>query len=509
MNVDKEYDELREKRLDEWEHDLIEKEKELAEGVISAELLPDELAEKREELEEFEKILEEERDALEFEKNELAKAREESAAMSDKNGDELQELVARLEEDIGTLKKQNKELKAAIESNKGSAEMLKEPVEHSENIRVLQAQIAEQSAEMGEENRKLTGKLTKDKAEFDQKLMLRDETITDLSETMAEMKKKLKAKDDGAYVIALLDDMNTLRKQGRENLALKDGLEESNLRLKGKEDIISILQGDLMQLNKLNPGGAQAGDNTRFKELEAELERVKLELLAGGNKDEGQLNIEIQSLKESLKNYKRKLKQEQKDTENKLERKDEAIVFMQQEMVRMKKELDKELKKVKKDKKKAGKESDDDIDLKQRIEELEDEIEHWKRVNYELEDEVSLFKTEANVWKRKAGYNQGDSTDDDDISEGSQRSISQHSISSMRSATNDPLNSSIHSISSINQSDMFYVSDKTSAGNIVTASDEPTTPSQRLARSLANLWNKPAFSGPSRPAGLYGALDDE
>lgn len=498
MNVDKEYDELREKRLDEWEHDLIEKE------LVEGGMLTDELAEKREELEEFEKILEEERDTLEFEKNELAQAREESAAMSDRNGDELQELVARLEEDIGTLKKQNKQLKAAIESNKDSTDILKMQAEHNENVLVLQAEIAKQLAKMDEENHKFTGRIKNEKAQFDQKLKIRDETITDLSETMARMKKKLDATDNGAYVIALLDDMNELRKQGRENLALKDGLEESNIRLRGKEDIINILQKDLMQMNKVNAGGAQAGDKARSKELEAELERVKLELLTGSNMDEGQLNIEIQSLKESVKDYKKKLKQEQKDTENKMERKDEAIVFMQQEMVRMKKELDKELKKAKKDKRKAGKESDVEVDIKQQIEQLEDEIEHWKSVNYELEDEVSHLKTEANVWKRKAGYKQGDSTDDDDVSEGSL-----HSVSSVRSATNDPLNSSMHSISSINQSDMFYVSDKTSAGNIVAASDEPTTPSQRLARSLASLWNKPANSGPSKPAGLYGALDDK
>lgn len=508
MNADKEYDELREKRLDEWEHDLMEKEKELAEGIIPANLLSEELDAKREELEEFEKILEEERDTLEFEKNELAKTREESVAMSDRNGEELQDMVARLEEDVDTLKKQNEQLKTASESNQDSAEMLKKQVEHDEHVQVLQAKIAEQLAKMDEENHKLTGRLTNEEAKFDQKLKLRDETITDLSERIAEMKKSLETKDDGAYVIALLDDMNELKKRGRENVALKDGLEETNIRLQGKEDIIGILQGDLMQINKLNAGGDQAGASARIKELETELERVKL--LAGGNEDEGHLKVEIQSLKENLKDYKKKLKHEQKDTEKKLERKDEAIVFMQQEMLRMKKELDKELKKTKKDKKKAGKESDDDddVDIKQRIEELEDEIEHWRRVNYELEDEVSLWKTEASVWKRKGGYSQGDSTDDDDLSDGSL-----HSACSVRSTANrsrdDVLNSSMHSISSISQSDMFYVSDKTSAGNIVTASDEPTTPSQRLARSLANLWSKPANPGPSKPAGLYGALDNE
>ena len=185
----------------------------------------------------------------------------------------------------------------------------------------------------------------------------------------------------------------------------------------------------------------------------------------------------MKSLKEDYKALKKQYKADQLKSDRDAKRKDESIKFFQDEMVRLKKEA---AGPQKSKSKRSG-------DAEQRIAHLEDEVDHWKSQNIVLEDEIAMWKAEADEWKAKAGA-RTDYQSDDDISIGS--------MTSNKYAPEDPLQASQHSISSVASKDLFFVSDKVARDTSGDDADE--TASQRAARSVASLWS--TLTTPKNPA---------
>merc|ERR1712048_1113393 len=115
-------------------------------------------------------------------------------------------------------------------------------------------------------------------------------------------------------------------------------------------------------------------------------------------------------------------------------------------------------------------------DLQNHIEDLEDEISHWKSTNADLENELESLK--ANGHDQHDYYVSEDDIEDDDCSIGSLASVN----SKMSFDDNFFLSESNHSASS--------------------AFEDVTTPS-RAVRAVTNLWSK-MRNGPEPPNANQG-----
>jgi hypothetical protein len=566
LDGEREQDDLRESRLDEWERDLMEKESRIMDISIHAGV--DDIDFKRRELEERERILMDGRQALEQEKTELAETnrqadREQQRFSELANGgrrmvsnleireeleekdkeiqdlrvecenflSEKEEIILRHEEEdqqrdedlrliqeeindnLRTLDNENQELRLQLadaeEKNLNTAELqkvielLEDEVaelrmkatgagDQDETVRQLQEEITEQLAELDEENQRLSDRIVREEKQFEEKLREKDDIIMDLEDMLEEVQRTLEAGGSGAHTTTLLKELGEHKKRIRSAGKLREDLSEALAQIQEKQSKIEELEESLKQVNEdlLNQNTEKyLVKEARTMQLEEELVAAKTELeeQSSGNYVT-RLKNEIKTLKEMHKDMKNKLKREEQDSKAKLKKKDDAVSFMQNEMIKMRRDLDKFEKKEKKRAASKDKANGGD-DLQQQIEDLEDEIDHWKAVNFELEDEVGMWKSEANESKNKLNNGINVMEDDDADEEASLGSI--QSFNSRTSSVSKMSKHSHHSLSSITQNDLFFVSDATSMTNIPPPpSDEPSTPSQRALRSLGGIWSK-------------------
>ena len=484
MDKDRDYDLEREKRLDEWEHELEEKAKKLSD--LSSNGLSRDSGEKHLELDELRRNLEKDRAAFEVEKQNFKASKKEfeeeqrkSEGSSQSEGadpekvQQLQEVITNLAEEISFLKDQNEKLKSK-----------------KSKMAAGRDEMAQKLDTLEDENKSLTDRLEKLHLEVEEKVahpVSESQEIADLRATVAELKEVLEETDEGSNISTLLAKINDLKQQNSRVTYLQSELARAT---------DTIVEKD-MQFKSLR--------NDKIKELEEEIETLRGELEAGSNV--GNLRKEIRSLRAEVKDLRKKLRVEQKETDKKLERKDEAIVFMQNEMMRIKKDLEKAEKLLKKGG--NGVVSSTDHNAQKQIDDLEDEIAHWKSVNADLEEEVRTLKLAATEEQPKKlpfkfERSSSDSLDLEDDFDADERSLgSAHTFGSRDN----------HSVSSVHKKDLFFVSDKTNAGAINAADDDGKTPSQRLGRSLATLWGNISSPNPEQPkkpvGGLYSRNRDD
>eukprot|EP00980_Cylindrotheca_fusiformis_P008301 scaffold1736_cov127-Cylindrotheca_fusiformis.AAC.115 len=246
--------------------------------------------------------------------------------------------------------------------------------------------------------------------------------------------------------------------------------------------------------------GENLAREQRIIELEEELEAAKKVFEFEKSDDYVErLKKELKTYKDGHRNLKRKMKAEQQDFLKKSRKKDETIEFLQKEMIKMRKDVEFRLAQQKQ-KRNSAKISMTDA-AQQQMQDLEDEIVHWKGANIELEEEVSKLRVEANDWKKRAkelGYTDDNGDDDDDELSGAD----DESVVSFRSRFSQMSSAFFHDDVSTTSSRFL----KSPRDNM------ESTPSQRGLRGLGGLWKrmKSPQGAPNNPAIPYtsGLLDD-
>lgn len=457
----------REKKLDEWEKHLVKVDVQLKQGkeqsgeeaCIKAKL---QLMEKRE------RRMEENRDSLLQEKETLLeKVRaleiEKSSAVSVTTNDEelaaLKRKITKLESENSTLLSEIKVLQAA---------------KQSETSRVKD--------------------LEKDRQDLCVKLdHVRSTAIKDEEEHLLQVK-------------LLEDELTLFRSSGNAGSCghletiknLRDDIAEKDIR-------IANLEAKLEQAGT-KPSNEDDGKDLLIRELQNQLVAAKKEAydLSSGDQVK-RLKIEIKTLKQGYNDVKKRMKSAEISAQGALKKKDQSLQAMKNEMAKLQRDLERLEKREKNLKMNVELEEGD---LQKHIEDLEDEIDHWKATNANLENELNLLKAEISEFKKDGKIIDGNF--DDDASIGSFQSLG--SLVSEQQG----MEMSSHSVSS----GLFFVSDSTTMRSHRSISvsqpltgEEPSTPSQRALRSVSSLWskmrNEPAQQ--ANPAIPYGAgiLDDD
>jgi predicted nucleic acid-binding Zn-ribbon protein len=552
---------LREQRLEEWEQELLDLDEQLKNGNDTntkeklLERRESKLEEIREELElkkvewteKIRKLEEQNRTLLSSQSSSTEKDHEIKALQSaiDKLDDEKAELesslerVTRMKDDtvqkLKKLESDNEELREKLGAARSTS--IKDEQERQKEIRQLQAEItalqksgscsaeqedvvrqmqdeiAEQLHELDDENQKLNEKLLSETKRFEAQLELKDETIMDLERTMEGLKENLESQDSGSYIASLLKELSDLKKNNRVLSSMDSELNDALACLEEKDAAIKALEEKLTKVGQTQSTGSQSqeedGRDLLIRELQNQLVAAKKDFQTVSSGDYiTRLKLEIKNLKTGYNDLKKRLKKEENEARVLLKKKDDVIQSMQKEMAAQKRELERREKREKNlgtDQKLA------DGDLQKHIEDLEDEIDHWKATNADLEDELDNLKVEVSELKTKA---EGEDFDDD---------CSLGSIQSFTSQMSEQqgMEKSNHSVTSLRSNDLFFVSNSNSMRGhrsipgAPPTGDEPSTPSQRALRTVSDLWSKmrsgpepTAQSNPAIPYGI-GSLDDD
>jgi DNA repair exonuclease SbcCD ATPase subunit len=551
-----EYD-LREQRLEEWEQELLELDEQLKHGNDSS--TKERLLERRE------RKLEETREELEQKKEEWTKKinqlEEENRKLQSSQGsgeldqqikalrntieklddekadleDSLERVNRMLEEANGKVSKlqiDNDDLRGKLgDDDSRQKEIRKLQAEIStlrkgaggggtrgqdELVRQMQEEIAEQLTELDDENQKLTDKLLSESNRFEGQLKLKDETIEHLERRLEGLEKNLGSQDSGAYIASLLKEISELKGKNKVFSSMDSELNDALDVLEKKEAKIKSLEEKLVKLegqgqtssNRSNEEDYDDGKDLLIRELQNQLVAAKKDLQTYSTGDYvTRLKLEVKNLKIGYNDLKKRLKKEENDARALIKKKDESIQSMQKEIAGQKREIER---REKREKNLGTDQKLPDGDLEKHIEDLEDEIDHWKATNADLEHELDTLKVEVSELKSKV---EGSEDLDDDCSVGSIQSFT-----SQMSEQQQGMEKSNHSITSLRSNDLFFVSnsDSVRGHRTVPTSEEPSTPSQRALRTVSDLWSKmrsgpdlPAHSNnPAIPYGI-GSLDDD
>lgn len=548
VEVNRERDEAREQRLQEWEDRLEEMEKKSREK--SAAVVPEVSDEKALELEKRElrlaaeweeldrereriqkkaqlqtvpNLMEDEKDQLisdlrlecedlVAEKEELIRRHEEEERQREEDLNIIQEDInarlAALDKENQALRDQLEEVEeraalvddyknriATLETEIGILKKASAAAEGQEDmLRQLQDEVSEQLAELDQENKKLSERLAREQATFREQIKEKEATIEELEEMMEELEKGQESTEKEAD-----------KKLSQE---LADALEAVD----EKQNEIKELQKKLGRITEeFEERNAQEllAKDAKLRQLEDELVATRAVIEAKTSDQlSSQMKAEIKSLKEIIRELNKRIKSEQHIAKTVTKQKEDTTKALQREIDRLQREVERRQKheKLLSDSKEKG---TAEADLKQHIEDLEEEVEHWKAVNCELEDEVTHWKSEANELKAKL-EEQEDPDGDDNGSLGSFTShISKQSRQSLHqsrhSIANDHMNKSHHSFSSLSKEDLFFVS----GGGTANGSGDGEQ-SSRAVRTVTDLWSKMTTRQPPAPASgpyqmnLYG-----
>ena len=268
--------------------------------------------------------------------------------------------ITELESEVKMLKKEREEMLA----DQKEEEKLRE-----EDLKLIQEDIDEKFSALENHNSELLAKLEKAEKKASK--------AVDLEEKVKKLKEKLKSKSKSAE-----DEEKKVASPGHHSEQLE------------REQKIIELEESLEAAKK----------ELEFQKSDEYTERLKKELKA---------------YQQGHKNLKMKIKSNREEAQAKLRRKDETIEFLQKEMIRMRKDVEFRLVQKKKMRNTVQKSMTDEI--QNQIQDLEDEITHFKTSNIGLEEEIAKLKIEAREWKEKAlenGYNEGKEGDDDDVDDG-------------------------------------------------------------------------------------------
>jgi predicted nucleic acid-binding Zn-ribbon protein len=418
---------------------------------------------------------------LESENKDLQQKLEDAKSLPSKKEKILREQVTSMEDEIRRLRKKSKNA-----------------VDPEKYMQHMQDEIAEQLNELDDENQKLNDKLIAETERFEAEIKAKEQVIVDLEESLDALKRNVSSGTDSTdQVSRLLEEISALKRSNRELTDVRSELDKALASLEKKGALIEDLekklsQADRTETSRQNRDDEDDGKDLLIRELQNQLVAAKKKAHELGSGDYmTRLKLEVKKLKEGYNGLRERLKQEERNHSTVLQEKDETIDSMQAKISKLQLALDR----FERRQKNLGANSDNITEsaLQRHIEDLENEIDHWKTTNADLENELNVVKTEASEWKAKA-ENTTASDDDDDCSLGSVHS----NVSNMK----DKFGGSSHSLGSLTPDDLFFVSDSASVRNQRSSmsmialppgppgEEEPSTPSQRALRSVSNLWSK-------------------
>jgi hypothetical protein len=315
---------------------------------------------------------------------------------------------------------------------------------------------------------------------------------------------------------ALISD---LKAECADLIAEKEELAESALeRIREKQAEVATLQkklGVITEEFEERNARELLGKDAAIRQLEEELIATRAVIEAKtSDQFSMEMKAQIKSLGDQVRTLTKRLKEQQVKSRSALNEKDHALTKTQRELTKLQREVDRleEKEKIRV----AMVSNGASEDSKLFIDELEDEIRHWKQVNHDLEDELEHFKREANELKSKLAE---DDELDDDASIGSLTShLSRQSMQRPRASLIGHLDGALglsqQSLSSLSKGDTFFVAPTKGSGEGFDASVDASgleheSSSQRALRSVSSLWSKITLNPVQAPAGLYQKSFDD
>jgi len=308
----------------------------------------------------------------------------------------------------------------------------------------------------------------------------------ELSQLIASLQKE----KENLHAIQI-EDSEKLKKLKAENEDLRVKFDHVRGTTSSQENLSEKSQNDECD---------EEGKDLLIRELQNQLVTSKLEAhqLSSGSYVT-KLKFEIKTLKQNIRGLKNNVKKEECILKSQLKKKDDSIKLMEKQMQKLKIEIER---REKRDKNLGTDQMLSDVALQHHIEDLEEEIFHWKSAHADLENQMETMKSKANEID---GISRDDANADgveDDCSLGSLQS----------------LNSQIEMPMNMSQDGLFFVSNSNSMSSISgippLQNEEPATPSKRAMRTVSSLWSKmttgvePTNSNPAIPYAT-GMLNDE
>mmetsp|Transcript_23155 Transcript_23155/g.64176 ORF Transcript_23155/g.64176 Transcript_23155/m.64176 type:complete len:618 (+) Transcript_23155:493-2346(+) len=289
------------------------------------------------------------------------------------------------------------------------------------------------------------------------KLKKRGQIVADLSNTTAIGDKENEVTE------ALEDQIEDLTKKVSDALAL---VEKKNNYIKGLEEDVEKVQEKNSNASDLSNALDLLGEKKEIiKSLEEEVEMLKNKGTATNGEDDGKdvlirelqsqlvntkkqadqlssgshvtkLTHEIKALKDNVSGLKLRVKKEQSLAETNLKKKDAAIRLVEKKMEKLTFELDRREKRSSTIGIVSPQISQSKLEML--VEDLEEEVIHWKSANADLQNKIEQLKASGNL--QQDSFHSNTESLDDDCSTGSSNSsiselnVSQHSFTSSRSA---------------------------------------------------------------------------
>jgi len=480
---------------------------------------------KSERVEKLQEVIEMQLDTVEFLEEKLNKTEEEFIVMEDemsalivvveeknKSDERIDEVVSRGQGRMARMESMREEMN----SRKGSLKMKKE-----ESRRVLlssedqgdrplrksmMASVSEDEDDVNRSENDLKKREEKLKADQDkcekreQRLYTWERELFDLEDQLKKDSGKngeAKNLDEGPLIFILkkekerlriiqIDNQSKLKKLEFENEDLRVKLDrvtkmtENVKKLPGKSQdltdalalleekntIIQNLEEKIDQLGKKDEKdkNEEEGKDLLIRELQNQLVTTKKEAnsLSSGSYVT-RLKIEIKKLRESVKNLKKKAKDEEAASRMYKLKRDNSVKLLQKQMQKLKNELER---REKREKNFGTDRQLNNSDLQNHIDDLEDEISHWKSTNADLEMELESLKSGA---VEPHDYYLSEDDIDDDCSVGSLASVNSRMSLSVTHEDNFFLTESTHS----NLSD-----------------DQVTATPNKAMQRVTDLWSK-------------------
>jgi len=298
-----------------------------------------------------------------------------------------------------------------------------------------------------------------------------------LRRNQIDSKSKLKKLEfDNEDLRLKLDRFTKMMTDSSKGFPAKNGdLSDALSLVDEKNKVIKNMEHEIKTLSKkaTNNKDDEEGKDMLIRELQNQLVNTKKEVssLSSGTYVT-RLKIEIKKLRGSVLDLKKKVKEEQTAARSNLQKKDDSMKLLEKQMQKLKIELERREKRE--NNLGAGKMLSNS-DLQNHIEDLEDEISHWKSTNADLENELEVLKLK--VHDPSEYLDSDEDADDDDCSIGSLASVnSRMSLS-------------------VSHEDNFFLADSNHSN--CSASDEAGTPT-RAMRAVNNIWSK-MRNGPEPP----------
>jgi len=241
-----------------------------------------------------------------------------------------------------------------------------------------------------------------------------------------------------------------------------------------KKKVIENLEEKVKKLGERDKN-EEEGKDLLIRELQNQLVNTKKEAnsLSSGTYVT-RLKLEIKKLRQNVLDLKKRVKDAETTARSNMQKKDDSMKLLEKQMQKLKIELER---REKREKNLGTDQQVTDSDLQNHIEDLEDEISHWKSTNADLENEIETLRSGAQ--DHNDVYLSDDDIEDDDCSIGSLASVNSRMSLSVSHEDNFLLtDSSTHSVSS--------------------ALEEVSATPNRAIRTVRNLWSN-MRNGPEPP----------